>query len=282
MIDSYLLLTPILALPLVALLIFVGCDFVVAIRGFPNPGVPVLSALPGDNRVDLSWTESGRAAKFTVKRKDSGGLSFNIVSDAPEGATGYSDATVINGQTYTYVVTATGDDGETDPSNKVMVTPFSSTLTAFVQNPDPSQLSAAQVSPPPNLFGIWFTVGSNDLIIKTLGRAFVPGNSQIHLVKIVDTAGVDVPNGFAAVSMAGGTTPGEFRYAAVGGVVTLSANTSYFLLSEEKMPGDQIYNRTIPLTTTDVAVLEGAVRGTAVPFEQFAGDAAYGPLNFQY
>src|SRR4029077_11052517 len=94
------------------------------------------------------------------------------------------------------------------------------------------------------------TVGSADLTVTDLGRIVVAGNSGTHTVKLVDAAtGLDVSGGSVSVSMAGGT-PGQFQYATLSSPVTLLANHSYYLVSQEISGGDTWYEYNTTASTT--------------------------------
>lgn len=282
MIDSFVLLTPILMLPVVALLVFVGCDWVFGLDR-QEPIVPVLTATPGNAKVELSWgADPGRAHKFHVKRGEISGV-HEFVGEVMGSGNTYPDNNVTNGTTYFYVVTAFGEEGETDPSNEEMATPSDVILTAFVT---PETTLGSLVPSAAGLFGMAIQVGPNPLTIKTLGRAFAPGNSQIHIIKIVEvvdaTTKTDVPNAFVAVSMAGGSV-GQFNYAPLANSITLDADASYYIVSQEAAGGDQFYNHDTTIETTDVAVVTSSVRGTGTSYlEDAPGAKAYGPVNFQY
>ena len=97
------------------------------------------------------------------------------------------------------------------------------------------------------------TVGSSSLTVSALGRIFAPGDTGSHTVKIVNAANSqDVSGGSATVSMSDGTA-GNFVYANLPATVTLSANTSYYILSQETAGGDQWYDVNTTIQTTNVA-----------------------------
>jgi hypothetical protein len=80
----------------------------------------------------------------------------------------------------------------------------------------------------------------------------IAGNSQSHLVKLVDAATkADVPGGSATVNTAGAQA-GTFAYAALAPPVTLMANHSYYLLSQEFAGGDLHYDYTTTVTPTSL------------------------------
>lgn len=79
-----------------------------------------LSAVPGDNTVELSWQppEGTEPLGYNVYR-DNSIINFTIVED-----TTYVDTGVINNTTYHYYVTAIHSSGESEPSNVIEVTPL--------------------------------------------------------------------------------------------------------------------------------------------------------------
>jgi Divergent InlB B-repeat domain/NHL repeat len=100
--------------------------------------------------------------------------------------------------------------------------------------------------------GMEFTVGVNSLPVKALGRLFLLGNSGTHVVKLVLASnGSDVPGGSVTISMSGGT-PGVFSFVPLPSPITLSPNTTYYLVSEETGGGDQWYDYGGITTTTAV------------------------------
>jgi hypothetical protein len=276
MIDSYLLLAPLLLLPIVLLAAFIGCDYDPP-RAAPSPGVPVLDAVAGDGFVELSWPADANAAEFRVKRGETSGDHTQIAT-VMDPDFSHTDEDVINGTTYFYVVTAVGGGIETDPSNEVSVTPTSGLLTSFITNTVLGTPISATGS-----FGMTIQVGPSPLVVRTVGRAVAPGNSQFHVVRIIDGAtGADIPGSAVAINTAGGTV-GQFIYGPVAGTVTLQPGAVYFIVSEETTGGDQFFNHDTTVETRNVATVIGSARtGGPQVFTDMAGLIAYGPVDFQY
>ena len=66
-----------------------------------------LAAIPGNNQVLLTWNPPAGAISFNIKRSNSSGGPYSVIS--PAGAvtgTNYTDFTAVNGMTYYYVVSA--------------------------------------------------------------------------------------------------------------------------------------------------------------------------------
>jgi hypothetical protein len=108
----------------------------------------------------------------------------------------------------------------------------------------------------------------------------VANNALTHTVKFVNAGtGSDVSGASASVSMAG-CTPGQFVYASIS-PITLAAATSYYLVSQETLGGDQWYDYGAIFPTA-----AAAVNGS----EYFLGgwnsvnlaNTSYVPPNFQY
>ena len=282
MIDSFVFLTPILMLPVVALLVFVGCNWWYDLDETklrePGPGPTGLVAIPGNNKVALSWDPYPvpNTTEFNVKR---GVVSGSYPTTFQATGNSATDPDAINGTTYFYVVTALppAPELETEPSEEVTATPSAASLVPF--------LKPAMLGTPANaasgFYGMAIVVGGVDLEVQTLGRIVIPGNTGIHTLKIVDSQGVDVPNAFVSVNMAGGT-PGVFQYAPLPPSVKLSAGATYFIVSQEILGQDQFYNHDGTVTTTNAATLISAVRGGPPYFQDSSLNKPYGLVNFQY
>lgn len=105
-------------------------------QGFSNtvptpPSKPTnLSAIAGNNRVNLSWTASTPddlpLVGYDIFRKLSNAPTYpsTPVNDTPVAATEYEDTGVTNGTTYKYIVKAVdGGGNRSDSSNEVQATP---------------------------------------------------------------------------------------------------------------------------------------------------------------
>lgn len=104
---------------------------------------PLLSAIPGDAQVALSWPASAAASGYSVQRSLLSGGPYVAVS-CP-ASTSYTDTGLVNGTQYAYVVTATyvsGPDagGASAPSPEALATPQAA------PPPTPGGLTAAPCS----------------------------------------------------------------------------------------------------------------------------------------
>lgn len=273
MTDSFLLLTPILILPLVALFAFVGCGFTAG-----TYSDFLITATPGDGEIIIGWPSDINADKFEVRRGEDPAV-LAPVHEAFGGAA-WKDQTVTNGTEYYYVVVKWTGDSPLQ-SNQVSATPTGPippppVLTAFVTG----KMTGNTVSVS-GWFGLAFMVGSRALKVRSLGRAYAPGNNGTHRLRLID-ASANVLVGAVDVQITPGTA-GEFQYAPLANAVTLAANREYYLVSEETAGADQFYNHTTTLQTTNVAVVTGSLIGDGTTHSKdLAGNAAYGPLDFQY
>lgn len=91
-----------------------------------------------------------------------------------------------------------------------------------------------------SFIGIKFVTGADPLLVTHLGRIYLAGNVQQHVLKLVDAeTGLDVPGG--SVTVYGGV-PEEVTYVALEAPVTLEPNHMYYLLSREYFDGDKWFN----------------------------------------
>jgi hypothetical protein len=77
--------------------------------GFAPPTAPLLSAVAGEGRVSLDWSDSAGAASYTVYRSQS--IDGPFLQWVQPQLSSYVDSRSIPGQTYFYVVTATDASG---------------------------------------------------------------------------------------------------------------------------------------------------------------------------
>jgi hypothetical protein len=90
--------------------------------GNSAPAAPAnLSATAGNQQASLTWTASGGATSYNVKRGTASGGPYTTVG-SPAGTT-YADTSLTNGTAYYYVVTAVNATGESGNSNQATATP---------------------------------------------------------------------------------------------------------------------------------------------------------------
>jgi beta-lactamase superfamily II metal-dependent hydrolase len=137
-----------------------------------------LVATAGNLQVGLTWNASAGATGYNVKRSTSSGGPYSTI--APNIApTNYTDATVANGTTYYYVVTALNGADESGPSN---------------------QASALPSAPPPvgSLAKVYFIdigQGASTLIVSPTGKTLLvdggpTGQGNAKVVPLLNTLGI--------------------------------------------------------------------------------------------
>src|SRR5437762_3354274 len=171
--------------------------------------------------------------------------------------------------------------GGSDPNQymdvQVRKQPIVSASTTFVTSTQPGTIRNDACG----LFGMGITVGPNPITVNSLGRLVAPGNSQVHSLQIVDpVSGTTIAS--TTVNTQGGGA-GAFVYGNLASPITLSANATYYILSQEVSGGDQWYDSDTTVTTTSDASLIGAVSGISVPYALIPNpNQEYVPLDFTY
>ncbi|MBW3623933.1 MAG: S8 family serine peptidase [Armatimonadetes bacterium] len=114
------------------------------------PAAPTnLAAVPGDNKVSLSWTASAGATGYNVYRSTTEGVAVsaeNQINTTVVTDTAFSDTTVTNGTAYFYVVTAVNLVGESANSVEVSATPDVPTAPSAPLNLMATAASSTQVN----------------------------------------------------------------------------------------------------------------------------------------
>ena len=134
----------------------------------PPPAPAGLAAVPGDNRVDLSWNAASGATSYNVKRSTvSGGPYSTIATDV--ATTSFADTTAVNGTTYFYVVSAVNSAGESPNSNQASATPAPPT------NPNPPTALTARATGKKKIQLTWVQSGSPGVTQNKIYRSTVSG-----------------------------------------------------------------------------------------------------------
>lgn len=77
------------------------------------PATPMLTATPGEGKVDLSWNDVPNAFYTIYRNETACGSGYTPIKFVPPGTTTYSDTTVANGVTYYYSVQAVSSIDDT-------------------------------------------------------------------------------------------------------------------------------------------------------------------------
>jgi hypothetical protein len=152
-------------------------------------------------------------------------------------------------------------------------------------NPNEDFVTSFVVGTSANTFSGWagmeFTISTNSLSVFAVGRVHAPGDVQKHTVKIIEKATLfDVAS--VLLDSAGGTD-GQMQTAALTSPVTLNANTTYYIVSQEMAGSDNLYLDDSTIQTTGAATVAHAISGDGVTFfPGIPGNHCFGPLTFQY
>jgi len=233
--------------------------------------IPDVTALAGQ-AVTLNVLATGGGLSYQWESKPAGAANFSPIAGAI--ASSYTTAPVTvddSGTQFQCIITNSVGSATSNASTLVVILGV-------------NYVAATNLGTIRNNFSGWvggaLMVGPNQITVTSLGRIFAPGNTGTHIVKLVTTDGVDVPGGSVAIPMLGGT-PGAFTYNNLPGLVSLSPNTTYYLLSQEVSGGDQWYDMDTTVQTSGVATLTGGAYGT--PYTAVVSpNRMYGPLDLRY
>jgi hypothetical protein len=254
--------------------------------GIPIPSVSITSPAAGatiSGQVPLTATASAAPGLRIVS------VSYQVDGVAIQGsrqtAPPYQatlDTTTLSDGPHDIRATATDDAGDSPTTAALIVT----VANGAAQPAGTELVTGATFQSVRNNYqgfvGMKFTVGSYPITVQALGRIYVGGNTGVHLVKLANgTTGVDVPGGTASVNMAGGTSA-QYKYAALAAPVVLSANTSYILVSQETVNGDQWYDYS-RVTGSGAVNSIVPVYGTQAPyFTVQVANYSFVPVNLLY
>ena len=227
----------------------------------------------------------GESATFTAAGLG-GGLSYQWQSK-PAGAGSFGAITGAVSSSYSTPATMPSDNGTQFEcliaNSQGSITTIAVTLTVLpVKNLVTNLTLGALRNNFTGWVGMSVTVGAQPLLVGQLGRFYVAGNSANHTVKIVNGAtGADMVS--ATVVLASGS-PGGFVYATLPSPVTLNANATYYILSQETSGGDRWYDDNTSAQTTADGSLAGAVYGTNLPYIALPGLSGhpYVPMDIGY
>ncbi|MFN0222451.1 pectinesterase family protein [Paenibacillus sp. KR2-11] len=116
-----------------------------------------LKAETGDARVQLTWGTVTDATYYNVRRSQTSGGGYSTIAEKLQAGAGaasasYTDSSVTNNTTYSYVVTALNASGESGPSAEVQATPSGQGVPAAPANvtaaPGDGELTLAWTSVP--------------------------------------------------------------------------------------------------------------------------------------
>ncbi len=125
--------------------------------------------------------------------------------------------------------------------------------------------------------GMAVTVGNAPVSVTQLGRMVAPGNTGVHSLKIVTASGKDVTGSLTSVNTSGAPS-GALPYGKLSSPLTLQANTTYYIVSQETAAGDQWYDLGSIQTTTVASETSGVWSPDGATYNLFgSADQAYVP-----
>lgn len=272
--DVYLLATPLLVLGVLALVRFIGC-LIKPDRPLPLPPENLM-ALAGDRRVTLRWDPSPfPEATYVVKRGTTPGVHDTALPAVPTTQLTTVDTNLPAGLRQFYVVVNVESNGqEGKPSNEATAVPGIGLVTS-------TTLGTLRTDAFNGWIGMLVRIGPNPLTIIGLGRIFLAGSVAAHAMKVVDaTTTVDVPGAATVVDLSAANVPDKaFAYGLLQNPVTLSANTQYYVISQEST--EPFYDLDTTVLTTAAATVVSAVFGDGVAAYTRSGGPGqtYGPVD---
>lgn len=131
----------------------------------------------------------------------------------------------------------------------------------------------------PGYVGMQITVGAEPVTVHSLGRIFIYGNTERHVLKIIDgRTGADVRGG--SVTVCGGENL-QFTYEDLPRPIILEKNKVYYIVSEEHRDGDLWYHSDTEISTTSVAHVDGAIYFWGRWNLEAKDNGAFVPVNFK-
>ncbi|MFN7976198.1 MAG: putative Ig domain-containing protein [Acidobacteriota bacterium] len=217
---------------------------------------PTLSATPGNNSVDLSWTSVAGAASYDVLRNEVG-CNNGFIILANTAATNYTDNSVVNGFTYYYRVQARSATPACPygiVSNCVTVTPVSGPNADYVPGSAVQQSDTGDNDGYPDnceTVTVGFQVINNGL--GNLTNVRIPGISST-------SASVTVTSSFPIIIgdlNQGQTGSGTFTYQ-VNGAICAEVLPFTILVTADQMTGNNTGNFSF-VAEQDVALVPSLV-----------------------
>jgi len=186
------------------------------------PSAPTsLNAYPGNALITLAWSASANATNYTIKRGLSSGNETTTVATTTNLT--YTDANLLNGTTYYYVVTATGTSGTSANSTEASATPSINVASGLVWTGTASSA--------------WDTTTTN-WINGSNPAAYVDGNSvlfndssvstNVVISSVVNPGSVTFANSAVNYALSGvGISGTTSLVKSNAGIVTISSTNSY-------------------------------------------------------
>jgi beta-galactosidase len=199
---------------------------ITAASTLPPPDAPTnVAALAGNGQVAVSWDIVPGATTYNLWRATTSGGPYTLIAEGIGGVNlGYLDASVTNGTTYYYQVSANGNgtspnSAEVSAAPMLIVTNISATATNgqilvnWIGSPGAAyNLKRSYVSGGP-----YATIASS-LAGTNFTDADVASCQSYYYVVTITNAGSESPDSPEAVAEVGGSLPPQFTHADIGAV----------------------------------------------------------------
>lgn len=155
-------------------------------------------------------------------------------------------------------------------------------LTTAVTTAGEGNVEGSAVSMPGGWAGMKITVGDKDIKVTALGRWYTSQSNATHNFLVANMDGSIVVDYGNAVATAEAGAEEGFVYGTLTTPVTLTKNTSYYIVSDYWGAMDKFYSGATS-TTTDAAKIDGVVilNGSSWDFYE-AANVGWGPLDLKY
>ena len=239
----------------------------------PPPTPTGLAATAGNAQVNLAWSASMGATSYNLKRATTSGGPYTTI--ASPMVTSFTDATVMNGTKYFYVVSAVDSAGESANSAEVNATPVApaqppATPTGLAATPGNAQVSlawnASTGATSYNVKRATTSGGPYATIASPTAPSFIDstvtnGTTYFYVVSAVNSSGERANSSQASATPAGGA-PAAIQ-------VTVDA------LSNRHAISPYVYGVNFPANT-------GYITDSGATMIRWGGDAAtnYNWVNF--
>lgn len=276
-----------------------------------------LTATPGGGGTVLAWSDGGISATgYEIQRRAANG-DWMLIASPGAGSTGFTDTTALPGVIYEYRVRSVNSGGYSSWATIQTTVHASGAKITFALSSSNGTTAQRADAPAGNAYvptgfmfytpastfvtsvtlstfalrnnisgwlGTKITTGTSPVIVRELGRWVVSGNTGTHTVKVVNAAtSTDVPG--ASVSVATAGAPVGFSYTALNVPVTLAANTSYYIVSQEVIGGDQWYdgNNTLSYPASVATVNQSAYSLNGTTYStSYSVNNSFVPVSFKY
>jgi hypothetical protein len=263
------------------------------LQGVPTqtPTIAITSPASGQTVAGMVQVATSAPTGWTVQFRIDGGSPIA----ANSGTSLTLNTTVLTNASHSLVATAADSAGNSITSSPVTIT-VNNVVSGGGGGGFPASggsggtplVTAFAMSILRNNYSGWvgtqMTVGSTPISVSSAGRLCLSGNRLVHSVKLVrQSDGADVPGATARVSM-DSCLPGQFVYGSFASVVTLAANTTYYLVSQEfGGSGNDFWYDYGNITAAGVVSIDAAIYWNGFNWTPIPGKSqSYVPVNLLY